>query len=63
MLKFSAAQQTEKMKCMEVKQASLEAKKESLSREVEAWKNRVHNLGFKINQIDPRTMPKCLRKH
>jgi len=61
MLKFSAAQQTEKMKCMEVKRASLEAEKESLLREVEAWKNRVHNLVFKINQIDPRTMPKRLQ--
>jgi hypothetical protein len=36
MLKFSAAQQMEKMKCMEVKRAFLEAEKESLSREVEA---------------------------
>ena len=61
MLKFSAAQQTEKMKCMEVKRASLEVEKENLSREVEAWKNRVHNLVFNINQIDPRTMPKHLQ--
>ena len=61
MLKFSAAQQTEQIKCMEVKRASLEAEKESLSQEVEAWNNRVHNLVFEISQINPRTMPKCLQ--
>ena len=33
----------------------------SLSREVKAWKNRVNNLDFKINQMDPRTMPKRLQ--
>ena len=60
-LKFSTAPQTEKMKSMEVERASLEAEKENLLPEVEAWKNRVHNLVFKINQIDPRTIPKRLQ--
>jgi hypothetical protein len=46
---------------MEVKRASLEAEKESLSQEVKAWNNLVHNLVFNINQINPRTMPKRLQ--
>ncbi len=50
MLKFSAAPQTEQIKCsMEVKRASLEAEKESLSQKVKAWNNLVHNLVFNIN--------------
>jgi nucleoprotein TPR len=52
-LKSSTAPQTKMINNMEVERASLEAEKESLSREVEAWKNRVHNLVSKFNQIDP----------
>ena len=59
-LKFSTAPQTERMKSMEVERASLEAEKESLSREIEAWKNRVHNLVSKFNQIDPEDYAQAL---
>ena len=59
-LKLSTAPQMEKMKSMEVEQASLEAEKESLSREVDAWKNRVHNLVSKFNQIDPEDYAQAL---
>jgi nucleoprotein TPR len=48
------------MKSMEVERASLEAEKESLSREVDAWKNRVHNLVSKFNQIDPEDYAQAL---
>ena len=50
-LKMSTAPQSEKMKSMQVEQASLQAEKESLSREVEAWKGRVHSLVSKFNQV------------
>ena len=59
-LKSSTAPQTKKINNMEVERASLEAEKESLSREVEAWKNRVHNLVSKFNQIDPEDYAQAL---
>jgi len=52
-LRASTAPQSEKMKGMEVEQAALVAEKDSLAREVEAWKNRVHSLVSKFHQIDP----------
>ena len=59
-LKSSTAPQTKMINNMEVERASLEAEKESLSREVEAWKNRVHNLVSKFNQIDPEDYAQAL---
>jgi len=52
-LKSSTAPQTERLKGMEVEMAALAAEKDSLAREVDAWKNRVHSLVSKFNQIDP----------
>ena len=59
-LKTSTAPQTEKVKSMEVEKAALIAEKESLSREVDAWKNRVHSLVSKFNQIDPEEHAQAL---
>jgi nucleoprotein TPR len=59
-LKSSTASHTKMINTMEVERASLEAEKESLSREVEAWKNRVHNLVSKFNQIDPEDYAQAL---
>lgn len=59
-LKSSMAPQTEKMKGMEVERAALVAEKDSLSREVDAWKNRVHSLVSKFNQIDPEEHAQAL---
>eukprot|EP00579_Thalassiosira_antarctica_P013616 CAMPEP_0201939780 /NCGR_PEP_ID=MMETSP0903-20130614/43907_1 /ASSEMBLY_ACC=CAM_ASM_000552 /TAXON_ID=420261 /ORGANISM="Thalassiosira antarctica, Strain CCMP982" /LENGTH=2217 /DNA_ID=CAMNT_0048481399 /DNA_START=64 /DNA_END=6717 /DNA_ORIENTATION=- len=59
-LKSSTAPQTERMKGMEVERASLVAEKDSLSREVDAWKNRVHSLVSKFNQIDPEEHSQAL---
>ena len=59
-LKSSTAPATEKMKAMEVERAALVAEKDSLSREVDAWKNRVHSLVSKFNQIDPEEHEQAL---
>lgn len=50
-LKTSASPNNEKLMKLEVEKASLEAEKTSLTREVEAWKNRVHSLVSKFNQV------------
>ena len=59
-LSSSVSPQGEKMKSMEVEKAALVAEKGSLLREVDAWKNRVHNLVSKFNQIDPEEHAQAL---
>lgn len=58
--KSLTASQLEKMKNMEITWSSLEAEKESLSQEVEAWKKRVNSLLSKFNQIDPEEHAQAL---
>lgn len=50
-LKTAALPNNEKLSKLEVEKAALEAEKTSLSREVDAWKNRVHSLVSKFNQV------------
>lgn len=50
-LKTAASPNNKKLSDMEVEKAALEAEKASLSREVDAWKNRVHSLVSKFNQV------------
>eukprot|EP00977_Amphora_coffeiformis_P000419 scaffold108_cov162-Amphora_coffeaeformis.AAC.30 len=45
-----------------VRIAQLEAEKESLNREVAAWKSRVESLVSKFNQIDPEEHRKALKR-
>ena len=58
--KSSTASQSEQVKNMEIMRTSLEAEKESLSQEVDAWKKRVHSLVSKFNQIDPEEHAQAL---
>jgi len=53
-----------KKKCaaLEVANSGLEAEKASLSREVEAWRERVQGLLKKFNQIDPEEHSTALKK-
>lgn len=57
--KAAAAPQTEKINSMEVEKASLESEKASLLREVDAWKQRVHSLVSKFNQVRLVSIKKC----
>ena len=50
-LKTAASPNNEKLSNLEVEKAALVAEKDSLSREVDAWKNRVHSLVSKFNQV------------
>lgn len=60
LFKSSTCSQIEQVKNMEIMRSSLEAEKESLSQEVEAWKKRVHSLISKFNQIDPEEHAQAL---
>lgn len=58
----SVAPLEQKQKELSVEKAALVAEKESLQREVDAWKNRVQSLVSKFNQIDPEEHSKVVKE-
>ena len=60
--KKSAAPTEARCRQLEVDKAALEAEKESLAREVDAWKGRVQSLVSKFNTIDPEEHAQALAR-